>query len=139
MPLIRVTCIVNLSFSGIPASRFIALNFDNLRSLSIRSSSEYTTILPPPEFLSSITSTQLSEITIDIAVFPPGEEFDQALNAIRDFDEALCQLAHQLDPSSSGSGKLVVTLVMVEELPDPAAVLPRFSELGILKIEAVGM
>ena len=118
--------------------QFKALKFDNLRNLAIQAGSEYT-MLPPPEFLSSITSTTLSEITIDIAVFPPGDELDEALDAIRDFDEALCQLANQLDPSSSGSEKLVLTLGVVEELPDPAAILPRFSKSGIFKIEAMGM
>ncbi|KAF9643188.1 hypothetical protein BDM02DRAFT_3192080 [Thelephora ganbajun] len=122
-----------------PPDRFKALTFKNLRSLFVQSSSECTTILPPPEFLHSIKSTQLSEIMIDVTVFPPGEELDEALNWIRDYDEALCQLANQLDPSSSGSEKLVLTLGLVEELPDPTAVLPRFSKMGVLKIEAMGM
>ena len=72
-------------------------------------------------------------------MFPPGDELDEALDAIRGFDGALCQLANQFDPSSSGSKKLVLTLEVVEELPDPAAILPRFSKLGILKVEAMGM
>lgn len=114
------------------------LAFENLQELSIQSSSEYTTILPPPEFLSSITSTQLSEIIIDTTVLPPGKELDRALDAINEYDGALCQLANQLDPSS-GSEKLILTLGVVEELPDPAAVLPRFSKLGILQVEVTGM
>ena len=129
----------SVQFSGFPASQCKALNFRNLESLSIRSSSECTTVLPPPEFLSSITSTQLSEITIDTTVFPPGDELDEALNAIRGLDEALCKLTDQLDPSSSGSEKLVLTLRVVEELPDLAAVLPRFNKSGTLKMEAMGM
>ena len=125
-------------FQDLPTERFEALTFRNLRNLSMRSVSRYTTILPPPEFLSSIAST-LSETAIDIAEFPPGEELDIALNAIRDFDEALCQLASQLDPSASGNEKLVLTLEMVGELPDPAAVLPQFNRSGILKIMGMGM
>jgi len=105
--------------------------FNNLRELGIWSSSKHTTILPPPEFLSSITSTHLSFIIIDITA----EESDKALDAIKDYDEALCQLANQLDPSSSGAEKLLLKLLVAEESPDPAAVLPRFSELGRLVIE----
>jgi len=96
-------------------------------------------VLPPSEFFSSITSTRLSEIIIDTTVFPPGSELDEALNAIRNLDEVLCRLANQLDPSLSGSEKLTLTLRVVEELPDPAAVLPRFSRSGILKMEEMGM
>jgi len=134
----RIRLLCSLLFSDFPAAQFRALTFKNLRNLLIQSSSECTTLLPPPEFLSSITSTRLCEVTIDVAVFPPGEELDEALSAIRDFDEALCQLANQLDPSS-GSEKLVLTLEVVEELPDPAAILPRFSRVGILKIEVMEM
>lgn len=72
-------------------------------------------------------------------MFPPGDELDEALNAIKDFDGALCQLANQLGPPSSGAEKLVLTLEVVEEVFDPATVLPRFSKLGILKVEAMGM
>jgi len=111
--------------------------FNNLRELGIQSSPEHTTILPPPEFLSSITSTHLYEIIIDIRLSE--EESDKGLDAIKDYDEALCQLANQLDPSSSGGEKLFLTLMVAEELPDPAAVLPRFSELGGFVIEAMGM
>ena len=97
---------------------------------------EYATILPPPEFLSSITSTNLSEITIDFAFFPPGEEFDEALDAIRGYDAALCRLANQLDPYLHGSEKLTLTLRVFREPSDLTAVLPRFSKLGVLKVEA---
>jgi len=120
-------------------TQFKMLAFENLQELLMQSSSEYTTILPPPQFLSSITSTRLSRIVIDTTVFPPGKELDEALDAVKDYDEALCRLANQLDPSSSESEKLVLTLGVVEELPDPAALLPRFSKLGILEIEATGM
>ena len=127
-----------LPFQDYRIAQFKALTFKNLRNLTIQSSSEFTTILPPPEFLSSITSPNLSEIIIDITVFPPGVEFDEALDAIKDYDGALCQLGNQLDPSS-GSEKLVLILRVVEELPDHAAVLPRFSKSGILRIEAMGL
>ena len=129
----------SILFSGSPGDRSKALEFQNLRSLKIYTPAERTAILPPPEFFSSITSIQLSEIIINTAVFPPGAELDEALNAIWSFDEIFCQLGNQLDPSLSGSEKLVLTLVVVEELPDPAAVLPRFSKVGILKMEETGM
>jgi len=130
---------VQFSFSGSPADRPKPLKFQNLQSLTIYVSSEWTVILPPQEFFSSIMSTQLSEIIIDTTVFPPGAELDEAVNAIGSFDEVFCQLGSQLDPSLSGSEKLVLTLVVVEELPDLSAVLPRFSKVGILKMEEMGM
>ena len=55
-----------------------------------------------------------------------------------DYDQALCQLANQLNPSS-GSEKLILILQVEEELPDPAAFLPRFSKFGILEIEVMGL
>jgi len=64
---------------------------------------------------------------------------DEALDEVGTFDEVFCQLGNQLDPSLSGSEKLALTLVVVEELPDLAAVLPRFSKVGILKMEEMGM
>lgn len=114
------------------------LAFENLRELSIQSSSEYTTILPPPEFLSSITSTNLSEIRIDITMFPPGEELDRALDAIKDYDDALCQLANQLNPSPK-SKELLLILGVLDELPDLAAILPRFTKLGTFLVEVMGI
>jgi len=125
-------------FQVFPTDRFKTPTFQNLRCLLVQASSESTTILPPPELLSSITSTNLSEIIIDITVFPPGEELDAAINAIREFDGPLCRLAKQLDPSS-GSEKLVLTLGVVEELPDLAAVLPRFSKSGVFKMVVTGI
>lgn len=126
------------SLSGTPDARFKPLNFRNLRSLTIHSPPDGV-VHPPALFLSSITSTRLSEITFDVTVYPPGDELTEALSAIRGFDEALCQLAKQLDPSFSGSGKLVVTLGLVEEIPNPTTILPLFSKLGILKVVASGM
>ena len=124
---------------GPPADRPKALKFQNLRSVTIYVSPQWKAILPPLEFFYSITSTQLSEIIIDTTVFPPGAELDEALDAIRGYDEVFCQLGNQLDPSSSGSEKLVLTLVVVEELPDLAAVFPRFSRSGNLQMEEMGM
>jgi hypothetical protein len=101
-------------------------------------SSRGETILPPPEFLSSITSTQLSSIVIDA-----DEELDRVLSAIRDYDGALCQLSNQLRPSP-GNQKLVLTLKFDElalalelegALPDLRTVLPRFMEVGVLRVE----
>ena len=126
-------------FQDFPTGRFKTPTFQNLRCLLVQSSSECTTILPPPELLSSITSTNLSEIVIDITIFPPGEELDAAIKAIKEFDGPLCQLVNQLDPASSRSQKLVLTLGVVEELADPAAVLPQFSKSGVFKIVATGM
>lgn len=120
-------------FQGFQTPRFKMPTFNNLQELVIKSS-DYAPILPPPEFLSSITSTHLSYIIIDIT----GEESDRVLDAIEDYDEALCQLANQLDLSSSGGEKLLLTLLITEELADPATVLPRFSELGSLMIEVMG-
>jgi hypothetical protein len=113
------------------------LAFENLQELMIQFPPHHTAILPPPEFLSPITSTHLSKITI-YAMFPPGEKLDKVLDAIKGYEEALCQLANQFDPSSSGSEKLVLKLGVAEESPDLAAILPRFRELGILQIEAMG-
>ena len=90
----------------------------------------------PPEFLSSITSLQLSEITIDIASIPPSEELAQVLGVIRNYDEALYRLSNQL--KSSRGTKLVLTWRVAKMLPDLATVLPRFSEAGVLQIVEVG-
>ena len=127
----------SLPFQGSQTGHFKALNFGNLRSLTLVLSSRCMSILPPPEFLSSITLTHLSKIVIDITVLPP-EELDEVLDAIRGYDQALCQLADQLDPSS-GSEKLILTLRMEGELPDPAAFLPQLSKFGILEIEVTGL
>lgn len=81
-------------------------------------------------------STNLSEITIDLTLLPPGKEVDEALDAIRSYDAALCQLANQLDPYPPGNEKLTLMLGVVEESPDLPAVLPQFSKLGVLKVEA---
>lgn len=113
------------------------LAFKNLRGLSLQSSSERTATLPPPEFLSSITSKQLSEIVIDIAVSPPCEEFNQALDALRGYDKALCQLSNRLEPYS-GREKLVLTLQVADPLFVPDAILPRFSETGVLEVVKPG-
>ena len=102
------------------------LTFKKLRKLSIKTSAYCETILPPQEFLSSITSTQLSEINIDITSLPPPRRTNRvaALNVIGSYDEALCRLSSLLK-SSSGDKKL-------RSVPD--GVLPRFSEEGRLKI-----
>lgn len=107
------------------------LTFENLRKLSLKPCLESKSILPPPEFLSSITSNQLSEITVDLTVYPPGEEFDRALHAIRGYDGALLQLSNQL---KSSPGKLVLTLQVLEGLFVPDTVFPRFSKAGILNV-----
>ena len=113
------------------------LTFQNLRTLSVRTSG-CETILPSPEFFSSITSTRLSEITIDITVYPPSEELDRALDVIKGYDEALCRLSTRLKPSP-GREKLVLTLRVVEVLTHSDAFLPRFSETGVLQIVGMGL
>ena len=124
----------SLPFQGFQETCFKGLAFGNLQDLIIISSA-CTTMLPPPEFLSSITSTKLSEVGIRITTLPP-DGWDRALDAIKDYDGALCQLANQLDPSSSGSKKLILRVRAEEgsEFPDPAAFLPQFSKVGILEL-----
>ena len=116
--------------------KFKMLAFKKLWKLSIKSSQECATILPPVEFLSSITSIQLSEIIIDITDLPFRRGTDRshaaALNMIRSYDEALCQLSNQLESSSRGK-KLVLTLKVKESFSVPGDILPRFSEEGNLK------
>lgn len=92
-----------------------------------------TAIFPPPEFLSSITSRHLSEVTIKISAYLPDGKSDPTLDAIKSYDEALCQLANQLDPSP-GSEKLTLTLQVWGASIAPDTVLPQFSEVGILKV-----
>jgi hypothetical protein len=100
----------------------------------LQSSSVSTaTLLPPPELLSSITSNQLSEIMIGVAIFPPGEKFDRALDAVNGYDEVLCQLSSQLK-SSPGSGKLILTLRVINGSVVPDTILPRFREVGVITI-----
>ena len=110
------------------------LAFKNLRELSIKSCLGYTTILPPPEFLSSITSTQLSKIVIDLTELSScGKLEHHHLRAIRGYDEALCQLSNQLG-SSSGGRKLAFTVAIVDASAVPDGILPRFSDVGDLEI-----
>ena len=119
------------------AGNFKMLTFQKLRKLSIQSSQNRATILPPVEFLSSITSTQLSEIIIDIGDLPYRRRADRshaaALNVIRSYDEALCQLSSQLKSSSQGK-KLVLALKVRKLFSVPGDILPRFSEEGNLKM-----
>ena len=111
------------------------LTFKKLRKLSIKTSVYCETILPPQEFLSSITSTQLSEINIDITSLPPPRRTNRvaALNVIGSYDEALCRFSSLLK-SSSGDKKLVLTLKVKKLRFVPDGILPRFSEEGHLKI-----
>ena len=117
-----------------PAVRtYDTLTFKNLRELLLQSSSVSTTILPPPEFLSSITSNRLSRIMIGIAIFRPGEKFDRALDAVGDYDEALCKLSSQLK-SSSKTEKLVLTLRIPGGSFVPDAILARFRKVGVVLV-----
>jgi len=111
------------------------LAFRKLRKLSIKTSVQCETILPPQEFLSSITSTQLSEIHIDIISLPSPRKTNRvaALNVVGSYDEALCRLSNLLR-SSSGGKRLVLTLKVKKSRSVPDGILPRFSEEGDLKI-----
>lgn len=128
----RLLC--SLLYQGIRKDhKFKALSFEKLRKLSIKSPSGCATLLPPVEFLSSITSTQLSEIIIDVADLPSCWGIVQTWNAIRGYEEVLCQLSHRLK-SCSGGKRLALTLKVDVSYCDPDSVLPRFSEEGHLKI-----
>ena len=110
------------------------LAFRNLRELSVKSCLGHTTILPPPEFLSSIASTQLSKIMINLTEPSScGKLEHHHLRAIREYDEALCQLSNQLG-SSSGGRKLAFTVAIVDASAVPDGILPRFSDVGDLEI-----
>jgi hypothetical protein len=109
------------------------LTLDNLRELLILTSSKCVSVLPPPEFLSSITSTRLSEITINLVYLPHYKGPDEVLDAIGAYDGALCKLSDQLEPST-GREKLILTLEVEEELSGLDRIIPRFREVGVLKI-----
>jgi len=116
---------------GLPTnSKYKGLTFKNLRKLILQ---VRTMNLPPPEFLSSITSKKLSEITVDLNVFQPGEGLNRILKRITSYDGPLCQLSDQLEPSP-GNKKLVFKLRVAEPSFVPDTVLPRFSNAGVLKI-----
>ena len=122
------------SFQGTPTDyRFKMLAFKELRKLSIRPTQTSTTILPPVEFISSVTSTQLSEITVEVVHLQPRRDDQAVLDAIGGYEEALCRLSSRL-ASSSGGNKLVLTLEVDESFPVPDAFLPRFREEGDLRI-----
>ena len=82
-----------------------------------------------------MTSTQLAEITICFKI--PGFDyyFAQAVDTIRRYDDALCQLSDQLESPPLGSDKLTLTLKGPRLPADPNEILPRFSKVGILKLE----
>lgn len=107
--------------------------FKKLRKLSIQTSPESTTLLPPAELLSSIASTQLSEIIIDITKLSARWGGVQKWNAIGGYDEVLCQLSDRLR-SHSGGKKLVLTLMVNVSYGDPRSILPRFNEEGDLDL-----
>ena len=120
----------SLQFPGVQTDwKYKSLAFKSLRELSIHA----FLVLPPPELFSSITSTRLAEVAINIITFPPGKELDKAVDVIRGYDEALWRLSNQLE-RSDGSEKLVLSPRVRGGLPDPNVILPRFSTTGVVKV-----
>ena len=113
--------------------KFKMLAFKELRKLSIMPIHSSSTILPPVEFISSITSTQLSEITVEVIHLQPRRSDQAVLDAIEGYEEALCRLSSRL-ASTSGGDRLVLTLEVDKSFPVPNAFLPRFREEGDLRI-----
>ena len=129
---IRSICL--LLFRGILTHRkFKIPAFTKLRKLLIEASPKSTTLLPPVEFLSLITSTQLSEIIIDITKLSARWGGAQTWNAIGGYDEVLCRLSNRLK-SHSGGKRLVLTLMVNVSYGDSHSILPRFSEEGDLNL-----
>ena len=110
--------------------------FKKLRKLSLRLTRSATRTLPPAEFITSITSTQLSEITFEVYRVQLRWSDQEVLGVIEGYEEALCWLSSRL-ASSSGGNKLVLTLEVDKSLPVPDAFLPRFREEGDLRIRRV--